>query len=215
MTLPEIVSLETATTLNVMRFNAVSSHKAAILPFYFLQGDPRYVVYAPVPQHEGEHGKLLPYQIARGTIQSEYRLDGKPLLLDMGRGRAPEKAEWIRDESPAEAALREAREEVGLPTEGITKLYDCGKLPYQNPRGVVYSLRVFLAQIAGPQVLAFPDPYACAARLDAMTLEQARTLALIPESSTTFETRPFKPSYLTLLEALHETVLAYCREPQK
>ncbi len=211
MTSPEILSLENATTLNVMRFNAVGSHKAAILPFYFANDQPRYVVYAPVPQHEGEHGKLLPYQIARGTIQSEYRLDGKTFRQDIGRGRAPEKAEWMRDESPAEAALREAHEEVGLPGEHIRTLYDCGKLPYQNPRGVVYSLRVFLAHILGPQALAFPDPYACAARLDALTLEQARTLALIPERDTTFETRPFKPSYLTLLEALHETVQRYCR----
>jgi ADP-ribose pyrophosphatase YjhB (NUDIX family) len=210
MTQPEIIFLEAATTLNVMRFNAVSSHKAAILPFHFVDGDPRYVVYAPVPQHEGEHGKLLPYQIARGTMQAEYQLDGKVTWHDKGRGRAPERAQWVRDESPAEAALREAQEELGLPREGISTLYDCGKLPYQNPRGVVYSLHMFLARIPSPEALAFPDPYACAARLNAMTLSQARTLATIPEAETTFEMRPFKPSYLTLLEVLHETVMGYC-----
>jgi ADP-ribose pyrophosphatase YjhB (NUDIX family) len=211
MTHPEIISLEDATTLNVMRFNAPESHKAAILPFHFDGEKIRFVVYAPVPQHEGEHGKLLPYQIARGTMRSEYTLDGKTLWVDMGRKRPPEGAQWVRDETPAEAAMREAKEEVGLPPEAITTLYHCGRLPYQNPRGTVYSLHTFLARIPDASVLAFPDPYACAARLDGVTLSEAQELARIPEAETSFDTRPFKPSYLTLLEVLYDTVLRYCR----
>jgi ADP-ribose pyrophosphatase YjhB (NUDIX family) len=185
-------------------------HKAAILPFYWDGNLPRFVVYAPVPQQDGEHGKLLPFQIARGTIRAEYRLGERVFWHDKGRGKPPENAQWLRDETPAETALREAEEEVGLPPEAITTLYDCGLLPYQNPRGSVYRLHMFMAQIPDASVLAFPDPYACAARLAGITIAQARLLAEIPEADTSFERRPFKPSYLTLLEALHNTVMTYC-----
>jgi ADP-ribose pyrophosphatase YjhB (NUDIX family) len=208
--MPPVHSLTAATTLAFMRFPAPETHKAAILPFYWHASSPRFVVYAPVPQQEGEHGKLLPYQIARGTIRAQYRHAERVFWQDKGRGKPPEGAQWLRDETPAQAALREAQEEVGLPLEGITTLYDCGLLPYQNPRGSVYRLHMFLAHIPDATVLTFPDPYACAARLDGITIEQARTLAEIPQAETSFERRPFKPSYLTLLEALHDTVVEHC-----
>lgn len=212
MSLPETLSLEHASTLKVMRFNAQKSEKSAILPFYLEHDNtPRYILYAPVPQHEGEHGLILPYQIARGTIRAQYREGERLFWIDKGRRCAGAQAEWVRDESPVEAAVREAKEELGLPATGIETLYDCGRLPYQNPRGTVYSLFVFLARIQGPSVLDFPDPYACAARLNGATLAEAQELSKIPPEESSFDNRPFKASYLTLLEALHETVLTYCR----
>ncbi len=207
---PPIISLKDAPTLTVMRFKAQESFKAGILPFYFVGDVPKLVVYAPVPQHEGENGKILPYQLARGTMQAKYTLDGKEFWHDKGRRKPPEGSEWVEDETPANAAMREAEEELGLPRSGIETLYECGWLPYQNPRGTVYNVCMFLAHIPDPSVLAFPDPYACAARLDGMTLEEAKELARIPEASTSFDTRPFKSSYLTLLEALHDTIMAEC-----
>ncbi|NET71385.1 MAG: NUDIX hydrolase [Sphaerospermopsis sp. SIO1G2] len=205
------ISLEDAETLKVMRFNAQKSQKAAILPFYkAADGTPRFTVYAPVPQHDGEHGRILPYQIARGTIRALYMIDGQEVWLDKGRRKVPDNATHIKDETPQEAAIREAQEELGLPSDGVIALYDCGYLPYENPRGAVYMLHVFLAHIADPAVLDFPDPYACAARLDSLTLEEAKELATIPEEASSFESRPFKPTYLTLLEALHDTIIAHC-----
>lgn len=207
MTTPKIISWQDAQTLNVMRFKAQRSHKAGILPFYFVGDELRMVVYAPVPQHEGEHGKILPYQLARGTIQAKYRLDGKEFWQDKGRRPPPKGSEWLEDEKPAITAMREAEEELGLKAADILTLYDCGWLPYQNPRGKVYNIAMFLARIPDPSVLAFPDPYASAARLDGVTLEDAKELARIPDAESSFDMRPFKPSYVTLLEALHGTVL--------
>jgi hypothetical protein len=206
-----IISLNNTKSLEFMRFKAVSSNKSAILPFFLDKNNVvHFIAYAPVPQHEGEHGRILPYQIARGTIRSEYRLGEKTIWQDKGRSKGISGATFVRDETPLEAALREGEEELGMPTQAVQTIYDCGELPYQNPKGVVYSLHMFLAKIEGANVLAEPDPYSCAARLNGVTLEQAENLAQIPISETSFETRPFKESYLTLLRALNDTVLENC-----
>ncbi len=206
MVLP-IISLYEAETLQLLRFPAPNAHKAAILPFYFdALGVPHYVVYAPVPQYEGEHEKQLPYQIARGTMQAEYRKGEASYMIDRGRELPQDYSVWVRDEPPAEAALREAEEELGLTGEHILTLYDCGLLPYQNPRGSVYSVHMFLAQIADASVLGQPDPYACAARLDGITLTEAQIMTTQPDVSG----RLFKATYLTLLEALDATVRMHC-----
>jgi ADP-ribose pyrophosphatase YjhB (NUDIX family) len=208
----KIVNLNNANTLRLMRFNAMDSFKAGILPF-FLDGNktPHFILYAPVPQHDGEHGKILPYQIARGTIRSEYRLNDKTIWIDKGRNKSiPSGAIFMRDETPVEAALREAEEELGMPHNAPDVLYDCGELAYQNPKGVVYKLHMFLSHIKDASKLSHPDPYVCAARLNGITLEQAEELAKLPKEQATFESRPFKDTYLNLLRTLHDTILENC-----
>ncbi len=206
-----IISLTKAKSLDFMRFNAINSNKSAILPFFMNDANiPHFIAYAPVPQHEGEHGRILPYQIARGTIKSEYKLGEKTIWQDKGRSKGLSGATLVRDETPLEAALREGEEELGMPLAAVQTIYDCGELPYQNPKGVVYSLHMFMAKINDASALAEPDPYSCAARLNGVTLEQAENLAQINPIETSFEIRPFKESYLTLLRALNDTILENC-----
>ncbi len=206
------VCLRDAVSLARLRVSAKSGNKAAILPFYLdKHGVPRFVIYAPVPQRQGEHGRMLSYQIARGTMQALYRINDKEHWVDKGRNHVPGNPQWLKDESPDEAAMREAHEELGLLTEDILTLYDCGTLPYQNPRGIVYTLHTFIARITDASVLQTPDPYACAARLSNVTLQDCKDLAALNEAQTMIsDKRPFKQTYLPLMEALHNTIMERC-----
>jgi hypothetical protein len=208
-TLPPVISVKNADALKGLDYDASRCDKAAIIPFFMGEdGMPRFVVYAPVPQRDPDC--ILPYQIARGTMRSEYQVGEKTEWQDRGRGLPPEGAIWLQDEDPALAALREGEEELGLPSEQVERLYDCGVLAYENPQGEMYGLHVFLARIPHKDVLMQPDPAICAARLDDMTYSNAVELANIPEQEVTTEHRPFKDTYLQLLHTLENIVVTHC-----
>ena len=206
MNYKDIISLHEHAALAPLRVNAKHSYKAGIVPFYLDQGEVKFVLYAPVPQREGQHGNILPYQVARGTMQAQYDVSGTLKWFDKGRYQAPSDAQWKQDEPYYQTALREAEEELGLPQNKVNILYDCGWLPYQNPKGSIYSIYMFLAHIDGAHVLDFPDPYACAARLDGIEYHKLIQMAELPSAQSFNDPRPFKKSYLTMLE-MFDTVI--------
>jgi ADP-ribose pyrophosphatase YjhB (NUDIX family) len=206
MTLPCITSIEHHPALSGLRVQAQPSFKAGIVPFFVQDGDIKLVVYAPVPQREVQHGTMLPFQIARGTMQTAYRVGGLTQWFDKGRHTAPLNAEPLYDEPYVTTALREAHEELGLHEARIIHLYDCGWLPYQNPKGSTYNIYMFLAQITDASVLDMPDPYACAARLDGVNLTRLQALSVLPPATSYQEQRPFKASYMPMIEALYHTI---------
>ncbi len=203
-----IIFLHDHEALKALRVNVKQSYKAGIVPFYIENGDVKFVLYAPVPQREGQHGTILPYQVARGTMQAQYDVEGELKWFDKGRHQAPNDAIWKQDEPYSDTALREAEEELGLPKDKVNRLYDCGWLPYQNPKGSIYGIYMFLAHIDGAHVLDFPDPYACAARLDGVTYKELIDMAALPPAENFGDARPFKPSYLVMLEVFEQVILS-------
>ncbi|TAF38771.1 MAG: NUDIX domain-containing protein [Alphaproteobacteria bacterium] len=204
---PLVQPLRHASSLRILHHDGEWSDKAAIVPFFMREGVPYFIVYAPVPQQEGEQDRILPFQLARGTIRAEYRHNNTTMWIDKGRKTPPDHMEWIRNETALEAALREAEEELGMIAESILAIYDCGHLPYKNPEGQTYSLHMFLARIPDASVLTHPDPYACAARHDGLSYMEAKQLASIPMEQASYQMRPFKGHYLPLLRALHDAIM--------
>ena len=196
----KITSIRDMPRLAAWQYHGEASFKAAILPFYMRDGQPHFVVYAPVPTREASNPPQLPLQIARGTMQRAYMHDGGLLWLDHGRQTPPSGAVHLYDEVPYVTALREGEEELGLPGAAIMQLYACGCMSYRNPRGAHYGLHMFLAEIPGAHMLHEPDVYACAARHDHLTWDAVAQGEAMP--------CPFKPSYREMLHALHDAVIS-------
>lgn len=213
MELPKIISLHDHAALQALRVKVKQSHKVGIVPFYHDENDIKFVLYAPVPQREGQHGKILPYQIARGTMQAQYEVNGELLWYDKGRHLTPKRAVWKQDEPYYHTALREAQEELGLHKEKVNQLYDCGWVPYQNPKGNIYGIYMFLAHINNAHVLDFPDPYACAARLDGVGYNTLAEMVELPPAESFGDARPFKKSYLAMLKVFENLIKSRKKPP--
>lgn len=167
--------------------------KAGVVPYYSdEQGILHYLVAAPkATRNEGD---FVPFAPARGT-RKQFGRDstGRELEpLDMGRDAFPSGV-VVKEENPVSAAIREAREELGI-TLRFHQLERIGPVAYKD-----YGIHLFAADMKRPVT---PDDAPDSRAVAWMTMDDMRQRSELPEN----QAERFNPEYLPLMEAIDQGI---------
>ncbi len=159
--------------------------KAGLLPYMQNEEGVRFLLHRPKPVRNPQD--VLPFQIARGSREAV--MEGEAVEL-RDHAEAIRLLEAGAEMIPAQqTALREAEEELGLPADAITCLYDCGVLAYKD-----YGIHCFMAQVAEDVRLL---PARDSAEVAWLSQKEVSSMAA---------TGAFNPGYLPLLDAMAQTI---------
>lgn len=167
--------------------------KAGVLPYYTDgEGARHYLVAAPKAMRN--ESDMVPFAPARGT-RKQFGRDstGRPLeALDMGRDAFPPGVQ-VKPESPQSAAIREAREELGVMLRH-QQLERIGPVAYKG-----YGIHLFTADMRRPVV---PGEALDSRAVAWMTMNDMRELSQLPVNHAD----RFNPEYLGLMEAIDQGI---------
>lgn len=139
--------------LQLLRYSPEKVEKVGLLPFLKQDGVLKFLVAAPNPKNDKD--ALLPFAIARGTMQMDIDHKGERKTVDVGRWEG--EAVILSRETPEDAAVREGEEELGIRKQDIAQLYDCGVLRFTSATKGAYGIHFFLAEMQETLQLVAPE----------------------------------------------------------